>query len=151
MREPALIMKCWEMGSRLDECRLLAIPRFADERGSLSPIEGPPILPFEPKRFYYLYELPPGAHRGCHAHKTEEELIVALAGGFKVAVNDGNSTKEFELNSPDQGLYVPALLWHEVYGFAPGSVCAVVASERYNPDDYYYSFEDFLHALPERG
>jgi len=139
------------MSSRFEQCRLLAIPRFTDQRGSLSAIDGPPILPFEPKRFYYLYELPTGAHRGCHAHKTEEELILALAGSFKIAVTDGDSSKEFELKSPDQGLYVPALVWHEVYGFAPGSVCAVVASEPYNPADYYYSYEEFLHAQRERA
>jgi mannose-6-phosphate isomerase-like protein (cupin superfamily) len=139
------------MSSRLDECRILTIPRFTDERGSLSAIDGPPLLPFEPKRFYYLYELPADAHRGCHAHKTEEEVMVALAGRFKVAVSDGESTKEFELKSPDQGLYVPPLVWHDVYCFAPGSVCAVIASERYNPGDYYYSYEEFRHAVRERA
>jgi dTDP-4-dehydrorhamnose 3,5-epimerase-like enzyme len=139
------------MSSRLDECRMLAIPRFTDQRGSLSVIDGPPVVPFEPKRFYFLHEIPPDAHRGRHAHKTEEKLIVALAGGFKIDVSDGESTKEFELNSPDHGLYVPPLVWHEVYGFTPGSVCAVVASKRYNPDDYYYSYEEFLHALRERA
>ena len=138
------------MSLRFDECRILAIPRFTDERGSLSAIEGPPLLPFEPKRFYYLYELPVDAHRGCHAHKTEKELIVALAGCFKVAINDGDSMKEFELKSPDQGLYVPALVWHDVYSFAPGSVCAVIASERHDPDDYYYVYEEYLQALRRR-
>ena len=144
-------IECWEMGSLLDQCRILSIPCFTDQRGTLSAIDGPPILPFQPKRFYYLYELPAGAHRGCHAHKTEEELIIALAGAFKVVVNDGYSTKEFELKSPDRGVYVPPLVWHEVHGFTPGTVCAVVASERYNPHDYYYSYEEFLHALREHA
>jgi len=134
------------MSPNFDECRILPIPRFTDHRGSLSVIEGAPFLPFEPKRFYYLYELPADARRGCHAHKTERELIVAVAGCFKVAVNDGASSKEFELKNPDQGLYVPALVWHEVYSFAPGSVCAVFASERHNTDDYYYVYEEFLNA-----
>ena len=137
------------MSPSFDECRILAIPRFTDQRGSLSAIE-PPLLPFEPKRLYYLYDLPVDAHRGCHAHKTEKEFIVALAGRFKVDVNNGNSTKEFELKSADQGLYVPPLVWHDVYSFAPGSVCAVIASQRYNPDDYYYVYEEFLQALRQR-
>ena len=139
------------MSSSFDKCRILAIPHFTDQRGSLSAIEGPPLLPFEPKRFYFLYEIPTDAHRGCHAHKSEKELIVALAGRFKVAVNDGDSTREFDLKSPDQGLYVPPLVWHDLYSFAPGSVCAVIASERHNPEDYYYVYEEFLHARRQQA
>ena len=138
------------MTSRLDECRLIAIPRFTDQRGSLSVIDGPPLLPFQPRRFYYLYELPIDAHRGCHAHKAEQEFMVALVGSFKVSVSDGNSAKEFELKRPDQGLYVPPLIWHELYSFAPGSVCAVSASEPYNPGGCYDVYEEFLHALKQR-
>jgi mannose-6-phosphate isomerase-like protein (cupin superfamily) len=138
------------MNSNFNECRILAIPRFTDQRGSLSAIEGQSLLPFELKRFYYLYELPTSARRGCHAHKTEHELIMALAGRFKVEVSDGESSKEFELRSPDQCLYIPPLVWHELYGFAPGSICGVLASERYNPEDYYYVYEEFLDALRQR-
>jgi len=72
---------------------------------------------------------------------------MALVGRFKVAVNNGDSSRVFELESPNQGLYVPPLVWHDVYGFAPGSVCGVIASGRYNPDDYYRVYEEFLHAL----
>jgi hypothetical protein len=138
------------MISRLDECRLVAIPGFTDQRGTLSVIEGPALLPFQLRRFYYLYAMPTDARRACHAHKTEQEFMVALAGSFRVSVSDGESTKEFELNRPDQGLYVPPLIWHELYSFAPGSVCAVVASEPYNPSGGYYVYEEFLNALRQR-
>jgi dTDP-4-dehydrorhamnose 3,5-epimerase-like enzyme len=139
------------MGERLKKCRIIEIPRFTDRNGSLSVIQGTPFQPFDPKRFYYIYGLAEGARRGGHAHAIEQELIMALAGSFKVLVNDGDSTNEFELNSPDQGLYVPPLVWHELYNFSPGSVCAVVASERYNTQDYYYSDEEFFHALREHA
>jgi dTDP-4-dehydrorhamnose 3,5-epimerase-like enzyme len=135
------------MTSRFDECRLVAIPGFADQRGRLSVIDGPPLLPFQPKRFYYLYEIPTDAHRGCHAHKTEQEFMVALVGSFYVSVTDGDSSREFELKSPDRGLYVPPLVWHELHSFAPGSVCAVLASEPYNPGACYYVYDEFLNAL----
>jgi dTDP-4-dehydrorhamnose 3,5-epimerase-like enzyme len=138
------------MNSNFDECRIFTMPRFTDQRGSLSVIDGLPLLSFEPKRFYYLYELPTHAHRGLHAHKTEKELMAALAGHFKVTVTDGDSSKEFELRNPDQWLYIPPLVWHELYDFAPGSVCAVFASERYNPEDYYDNYEEFLHAIRQR-
>ncbi|OFW32086.1 MAG: hypothetical protein A3J28_08455 [Acidobacteria bacterium RIFCSPLOWO2_12_FULL_60_22] len=135
------------MDNRLKECRIIEIPRFADHRGILSVVEGPPQLPFEPKRFYYIYDHASGARRGCHAHRTEKELIMALAGSFQVLVNDGDSTREFQLNRPDQGLYVPPLVWHEVHSFAVGSVCAVLASQRYNSDDYFRAYEEFLEAV----
>jgi dTDP-4-dehydrorhamnose 3,5-epimerase-like enzyme len=138
------------MNSKVDECRILTIPRFTDQRGSLLVIDGPPLLQFEPKRFYYLNELPTHARRGSHAHKTEKELIIALAGRFKLAVNDGVSSKDLELKSPDQCVYISPLIWHELYDFTPDTVCAVLASERYNPEDYYYNYEEFLHALRQR-
>jgi hypothetical protein len=129
------------------QCHIIEIPRFTDDCGTLSVIEGKSLLPFEPKRFYYLYELIEGARRGCHAHRTEEELIIALAGGFKVTVDDGNTRREFPLERPDQGLYLPPLVWHEVHSFAAGSVCVVLASERYDIDDYYRVYEDFLQTV----
>jgi uncharacterized RmlC-like cupin family protein len=104
-------------------------------------------VPFEPKRFYYIYELTAEARRACHAHRTEQELILALAGSFKVTVNDGCSTTEFELNRPDRGLYVPALVWHEVHDFAAGSVCGVLASQKYHVADYIYSYEEFVQSV----
>ncbi len=129
---------------RLKECRVLEIPRFTDHRGTLSVLEGTPFLPFDPKRFYYIYDIAEGARRGCHAHRTEEELIIALAGSFKVLADNGFSTSEFQLDRPDRALYVPPLVWHTVHSFAAGSVCAVLASERYNSDDYYQAYEEFL-------
>ena len=138
------------MSSTLDICSIVTIPRFIDERGSLSAVEGPPVLPFKPKRFYFLYDLPAGARRGCHAHKTEQEVIVALAGSFKVRVTNGFETRQFQLNSPDRGLYLPALIWHEVFDISGDTVCAVFASEPYNPDDYLRAYEDYLRAIRDR-
>ena len=106
-------------------------------------------MPFQPKRFYYLHDVPASAHRGCHAHRTEREIIVALAGSFKVSVNNGFESKEFELTSPDQGLYVPELLWHDLFDFSAGSVCIVFASQRYNPADYFLVYEDYLQNLKQ--
>ena len=135
------------MDHRLKECRIIDIPRFADHRGILAVVEGPPLLPFEPRRLYYIYDHAKDARRGCHAHRTEQELIMALTGSFQVRVDDGNSTREFQLSRPDQGLYVPPLVWHEVLRFAVGSVCVVLASEHYNNDDYFRSYEEFLAAV----
>ena len=122
-------------------CQLINVPVFTDARGCLAAVDG---LPFDPKRFYYIYNVAEAASRGRHAHKSEEELIFALAGSFRVRVSDGITTTEFCLDRPDRALYVPSLIWHELYDFAAGSVCAVLASQSYNPDDYYQVYEQFL-------
>ena len=127
--------------------RIIEIPRFTDLRGTLSVIDGRSFLPFSPQRFFYIYGVPEGAQRGCHALRTDEELIIALAGSFKILVDDGDSAIEFQLDRPDQGLYVPPLIWHVLHNFTPGSVCAVLASAAYNRDGYYRVYEDFLDAV----
>jgi hypothetical protein len=38
---------------------------------------------------YYLYDVPSGATRGGHAHKTSEAVIIALSRSFEVILDDG--------------------------------------------------------------
>jgi dTDP-4-dehydrorhamnose 3,5-epimerase-like enzyme len=133
------------MTPNLEECRVISLPRFVDERGSLAAIEDP-LLPFQPKRFYCLYGVSAHARRGCHAHWKGQELIIAVTGGFTVAINNNACAKTFALTNPSTGIYIPPLIWHEVYDFAPGSVCAVLASEPYNPDDYIRTYDEYARA-----
>ena len=65
-------------GARLDECPLMAIPRFEDQRGTLSDVDGPPAIPFATRRFHYIHNVAPEARRGCHAHRIEKQLIIAV-------------------------------------------------------------------------
>jgi WxcM-like protein len=140
-----------QMRGRLKLCRIIEIPRFTDRRGTLSVIDGKPPLPFDPKRFFYIYGVPEGAQRGCHALRTDEELIIAVAGSFKVLANDGDSAMELQLDRPDQGLYVPPLIWHVLHSFTPGAVCAVFASAPYDGGGYFRVYKDFLEAVRRSG
>jgi WxcM-like, C-terminal len=135
------------MSDRLKQCRIIEIPRFTDLRGTLSAVEGRPFLPFDLKRFFYIYGVPEGAQRAEHAHRTDEELFIALAGSFKILMNDGDSAMEFQLDRPDHGLYMPPLIWHVLHSFTPGTVCAVLASAPYDSNGYYRVYEDFLDAV----
>ena len=109
-------------------------------------IDGRSLLPFDPKRFFYIYGVPEGAQRGCHALRTDEELIIAVVGSFKILVDDGNSAMELQLDRSDRGLYVPPLIWHVLHSFTAGAVCAVLASAPYDSDGYFRVYEDFLEA-----
>lgn len=130
----------------IDDCRVIALPKIADPRGNLTFIEGNHHIPFDIQRVYYLYDVPGGAERGGHAHKELQQLIVAMSGSFDVALNDGQGQRRFHLNRSYSGLYVCPMIWRELDNFSSGSVCMVLASNRYDEADYYRDFNAYLAA-----
>jgi hypothetical protein len=130
----------------LSDCKLVALPRIQDPRGNLTFIEGGNHVDFDIRRVYYLYDVPGGSERGGHAHKELRQLIIAMSGSFDVVLDDGVEKKRFHLNRSYQGLYVCPMIWRELDNFSSGSVCMVLASNRYDESDYYRDYEQFLHA-----
>jgi len=128
----------------LDACHLIDLPKISDPRGNLTFIEGARHVPFEIKRIYYTYDVPGGSDRGAHAHKRLQQLIIAMSGSFDVVLDDGFEKKRFHLNRSYFGLYVCPMMWRELDNFSSGSVCLVLASELYDPDDYYRDYDEFL-------
>lgn len=120
----------------LSKCRLVELPKIDDPRGSLSFIEGGHHVPFDVKRVFYVYHVPEGATRAGHALKTCEQLIVAISGAFDAMIDDGTTHSRLRLDSADRGLYLPPMIWLELENFLPGSVCLVLASERYSDGSY---------------
>jgi hypothetical protein len=127
-------------------CSLVTIPKLTDPRGSLSFVQPGSCLPFEIRRVYYLYDVPPGCERGAHGHRVLQQLIIAAAGAFDIECDDGRAKRKFRLDSPDQGLYVGPMIWRRLSGFSRGSVCLVLASEVYDEGDYFRSYDDFITA-----
>lgn len=124
-------------------CRVVELPRITDPRGNLTPIEGNAQVPFEIKRVYYLYDVPGGEGRGGHAHRAFEEFIIAASGSFTVTVDDGVHCERFFLNRSYYGLYLPPMVWRELHDFSSGSVCLVLASERFDERDYVRDLDEF--------
>jgi len=130
----------------ISECRIIDLPQIHDHRGNLTFIEGTSHIPFDIQRVYYLYDVPGGSERGGHAHKALHQLIIAMSGSFDVVLDDGRKKKRFHLNRCYYGLYVCPMMWRELNNFSSGSVCMVLASNRYAEDDYYRDYSEFLSA-----
>ncbi|NLN69295.1 MAG: WxcM-like domain-containing protein [Chloroflexi bacterium] len=130
-------------------CKIIDLPKFSDERGSLSFVENLEHIPFEIKRVFYLYDVPGGATRAGHALKTCQQFLIAISGSFEVSVDDGTNRCEYTLNRAYQGLLIPPVFWRELRNFSSGSVCLVLASEPFAENDYFNDYEDFLSAVRE--
>lgn len=133
------------------DCSIIELDRHHSARkGDISVVENGETVPFETKRVYYLYDVPGGVDRGGHAHKELSQLIVAVSGSFTVVLDDGSVKRSFTLNRPYMGLYVVPGIWRVLEDFSSGSVCLVLASEKYDPEDYirdYDSFKDYRATL----
>ena len=132
----------------IDNCKIIDLPKIHDPRGNLTFIEGSSHVPFDIQRVYYLYDVPGGAERGGHAHKALHQLIIAMSGSFDVVLDDGGKKKRFHLNRSYNGLYLCPMIWRELDNFSSGSVCMVLASNKYVEDDYYRYYNEYLAAMP---
>lgn len=129
--------------STINDCRIIDIRKYTDNRGYLSVIEGGLDIPFEIKRIYYLYLVPEVA-RGAHAHKELQQLMIATSGSVHVTLDDGKNKKTFVLDKPWEGLYVAPGMWRDLDHFTNDAVCMVLASERYDAADYIRNYDEFL-------
>ena len=136
--------------SSVNQCRIIELPKISDPRGNLSFIEGGRHIPFDLKRVYYLYDVPGGADRGAHAHKSLHQFIVAMSGSFDVVLDDGREKKRFHLNRSYYGLYVCPMMWRDLDNFSSGAVCMVLASEYYDEDDYLREYNEFRKLADKR-
>ncbi len=122
---------------------LINLPKFPDLRGNLSFIEEDTHLPFKIRRVYWIYDVPGGEHRGGHAFRETEELIVALSGSFDVVLNDGKKEYRFSLNRSYFGVLVPKMFWRMLENFSTNSLALIIASTDFNEADYIRNFEEF--------
>jgi dTDP-4-dehydrorhamnose 3,5-epimerase-like enzyme len=132
------------MPSKIAECTFKELRRIGDRSGSLTPIYPKEDIPFDIQRVFYLYDIPGGASRAAHAHKTNSQFLVSALGSFDVILDDGREKNKITLNRPYMGLYIPPGIWAKLENFSSGAICLVLASELYNPDEYISDYEDFL-------
>ncbi len=127
------------------DCSIIELDRHHSYRkGDISVVENNKTIPFGVKRIYYLYDIPGGEKRGAHAHKGLSQFIVAASGSFNVTLDDAWVKRTITLNRPYQGILVKPGIWRVLSEFSSGSVCLVLASEVYKPEDYIRDYNEFL-------
>ena len=135
---------------KVSDAKIIQLPKYLDVRGNLSVIEQNKEIPFAIQRSYWLYDVPGGESRGGHAYRKNKEFIVALSGSFDVVLDDGEDKKVFSLNRAYYGLYVPKGLWREMENFSTNSLALILASEKYDANDYIRDYDEFKSMSHER-
>ena len=131
----------------MELCRLLTFKDLGDERGKLVVIEGEIDIPFEIKRVFYIYGSDNKIVRGQHANKESEFVFVNVAGKSKVRVTDGIGEHIVELNRPMQAVYIPKMIWKDMYDFSVDSVLLVLTNTHYDAKEYIRNYDDYLKLM----
>ena len=126
------------------EVSLHQMNRFKDMRGDLSVGDFVKDIPFEPKRYFLVFNVPSEKTRGEHAHFKCQQFLICVKGSCAVVVDDGKSRCEIILDSPEKGNYLPPLTWGIQYKYSSDAVLLVFASENYDSNDYIRDYNEFL-------
>ena len=125
--------------------KILEFPQRGDERGHLVIAEGMQDVPFEIKRVFYIYGSDSTVVRGQHANKRTEFVLINVSGSSKVKVKDGKGNEAiFCLDRPHTGIYIPTMVWKDMFDFSPNSVLLVLASEHYDANEYIRDYDEFV-------
>lgn len=124
--------------------KIIEFVEHGDERGNLVVIEGNQDIPFEIKRVFYMYGTDNTMIRGSHANRKSEFVLINVSGKTKIKVDDGFSSAIIELDKPRMGIYIPAMLWKDMYDFTQDSVLLVLSNEHYDGSEYIRNYDEYL-------
>lgn len=131
------------MNKYYEGVKMLSLP--ADDSGGLIEIEGMKDIPFEIKRVFYIFGKDNvGTVRGKHSNRKSEFVLFNVKGRSKVKTIDENLNEVvYELNEPNQAVYLPRMVWKEMYDFTEDSVLMVLTNEYYDASEYIRDFAAF--------
>lgn len=131
-----------------DQYKIIEFKDLGDERGNLVVIEGEGRdIPFDIKRVFYIYGSDSEVVRGQHANRETEFLLVNVGGTSKVRIDNGCESEIVELNRPGMGLYLPPMLWKDMYDFSPDSILLVLASRHYDAGEYIRDYDAYIEEM----
>lgn len=126
-----------------NQYKVFQFKELGDERGNLVVIEGAQDIPFEVKRIFYIYGTESGVVRGQHANRESEFVLINVSGTSKVRLDNGKEERVICLDKPRMGLYIPAMMWKDMYDFSPDSVLLVLASTHYDGKEYIRNYDEY--------
>jgi dTDP-4-dehydrorhamnose 3,5-epimerase-like enzyme len=127
----------------IDDVKFFNIKTFVAPDGNLVPIESNKDIPFEIERVFYVYGVKNQDDRGKHSHYKTKQILMCLNGKVEVMVHDGKNENRYLLESPQQALYIPEMIWDEQKYLTEDSVLLVLSNMEYTPEDYIHDFEEF--------
>lgn len=128
--------------------QMLEFSQRGDERGHLVIVEGMEDIPFEIKRIFYIYGSDHDVVRGQHANRNSEFVLINVAGTSKVRVKDGKGNEAiYSLNRPHTGIYLPRMVWKDMYDFSEDSVLLCLASTHYDNSEYIRDYDEFVKLI----
>ena len=132
------------MNKYYDGVKLLTFPEA--DNGGMIEIEGLKDIPFEIKRVFYIFgKGNVGLVRGKHSNRKSEFVLLNVKGKSKIKTIDENKNEVvYELNKPNQAVYLPTMVWKEMYDFTEDSVLMVLTNEYYDAREYIRDFNDFV-------
>jgi dTDP-4-dehydrorhamnose 3,5-epimerase-like enzyme len=119
-------------------------------RGNLSVGEFPDEIPFTPKRYFLIFEVPSKEVRGAHAHHRCHQFLICVKGQCSVVVDDGENRCETLLDSPNAGVYIPPMVWGTQYKYSADAILLVFASDYYDDEDYIRDYDEFLSLVAKQ-
>ncbi len=126
-----------------EQCKVLNFADLGDERGKLVVVEGSRDIPFKIERVFYIYGSDSEVVRGQHANRESEFVLINVGGTSKVRIDNGHSEAIIELNKPMMGLYIPTMVWKDMYDFSEDSILLVLASTHYDGSEYIRDYEEY--------
>lgn len=130
-----------------EKCPILQFADLGDERGKLVVIEGNQAIPFDIKRVFYIYDSDSTVVRGQHANRESEFVLINVAGHSKVRITDGEEELIVKLDKPMMGVYLPKMIWKDMYEFSSDSVLLCLASTHYDGSEYIRDYEEYLKIM----
>ncbi|MCJ0567920.1 sugar 3,4-ketoisomerase [Enterococcus cecorum] len=132
----------------MNRVKMIEFPQHGDDRGHLVVVEGKRDIPFEIKRMFYIFGSDKDVVRGQHANRKTEFVLINVAGKSKIKVKDGEGNEAiYCLNRPHTGVYLPTMVWKDMYDFSEDSVLLVLASEHYDDSEYIREYADFVDEI----
>lgn len=136
--------------NKINHAKIIDFKLKGDSRGNMVVIEGSNDIPFEIARIFYIFGSDTDVIRGKHANKDSEFILINVSGKSKVKIDYGFCSEVIELNKPNIGLYIPKMLWKEMYDFSPDSVLLVLSNNKYDSNEYVRDYNEYI-SLVEKG